>query len=185
MATQAQRQEDILREANQILEELHHLSCDDPRYLDLTRQLHAKLEEYQAVPSDEELRAQRNARYDAISALMKDPALSPEVFLALADEQMQLLQEINAEMNAEQEALLREIHAFQVQRSFRYRFHSDCYRFRVLIWCTFFLALFFVPMFLFLSTDYPWIGLPGIIMAALSLAWAIWSSRPPQADSKP
>lgn len=184
MMTQAQRQADILQESNQILEELHRLSCDDPRYLNLTRQLLTKLAECHAVPSDEELRAQRGTRYDTISALMRDPALSPEAFTALADEQLQLLQEINSEMNAEQEALLREICAFQVRRSFRYRFHSDCYRLRVLIWCTFFLALFSVPMFLFLSTDYPWIGPLGVILAVLSLVWAVWSSHPLQANNR-
>ena len=133
--------------------------------------------------------AQRNARYDEISAQMKDPELSPEAFLALADEQLQLLEEMRAEDNAqliaEQDALLRDLHAIEVRRSFWYRFHSDCYRFRVLIWCAFLLALFALPMFLFLSTDDPWMGLLGIITAVVSLVWALWSSRPPQEGDWP
>lgn len=185
MLTQAQRQEALLREADQIQEELQDLSPGDPRRLDLARKLRDTLAAYQAVPSDEELRAQRDARYDEISAQMKDPELSPEAFLALADEQLQLLDEMRAEMNAEQEALLRAFRALQVRRSFRYRFHSDCYRFRVLIWCMFLVALFTLPVFLSLSEDDPCLGLLGIITAVGSLVWAIWSSRPPQDGDGP
>lgn len=128
--------------------------------------------------------AQRHARYDEISAQMQDPELSPDAFLALADEQLRLLEEIRAEDNAEliaqQEALLRDLRAMEVRRSFRYRFHSLSYGFRVLIWCAFLLVLFTLPVFLSLSEDDPWMGLPGVLTAAGSLAWAVWSSRPPR-----
>lgn len=185
MLTQAQRQEALLREADQIQEELQDLSPGDPRRLDLARKLRDTLAAYQAVPSDEELRAQRDARYDEISAQMKDPELSPEAFLALADEQLQLLDEMRAEMNAEQEALLRAFRALQVRRSFRYQFHCWCYGFRGIVWLTFFTALIGLPLSLSLSTDYPWMGLLGVITAVGSLVWAIWSSRPPQDGDGP
>lgn len=184
MLTQAQRQEALLREADQIQEDIQDLSPGDPRRLDLARKLRDTLAAYQAVPSDEELRAQRDARYDEISAQMQDPELSPEAFLALADEQLQLLEEIraedNAELIAEQEALLRDLRTIQVRHSFWYQFHCGCYGLRVLIWCMFLLALFTLPVFLSLSEDDPWLGLLGVLTAVVSLVWAVWSSRPPQ-----
>ena len=49
MLTQAQRQEALLREADQIQEELQDLSPGDPRRLDLARKLRDTLAAYQAV----------------------------------------------------------------------------------------------------------------------------------------
>ena len=126
--------------------------------------------------------AQRHARYDEISARMQDPELSPEAFLALADEQLRLLEEIRTEMDAEliaeQEALLRDLRAIEVRRSFRYRFHSCCYGLRYLIWILFFLMALTVILVFSIEDD------PGLRLfmggaAALSLVWAVWSSRPP------
>ena len=189
MQTQAQRKEALLREADQIWEAFKDLPLGDPRRLDLAQKLRDTLAAYQAVPSDEALRAQRDARYDEISAQMQDPELSPEAFLALADEQLQLLDEMRAEDNAEliaqQEALLRDLHAIEVRRSFRYQFHCRCYGFRGIIWLTFFMTLIGLPVFLSLSTDYPWMGLQGVLMVVGSLVWAVWSSRPPQDGDGP
>ena len=133
--------------------------------------------------------SQLDTRYDEISAQMADPALSPEAYLTLANEQLQLLEEMrresNTELIAEQEALLQDLRALQVRRSFRYRFHCECYRFRGLIWLAFFAVLCAFPLFLFLVKTDPWIGLPGVTPAPLSLAWAVWSSHPPKAGDAP
>ncbi len=183
MMTQAQRKDQILQEVGQIQEKMEHTPRDDPRRLALVRQLNTKLAEYRAVPSDEELRAQRDSRFDEISRLLENPDLSMEDTVALADEQTQLQQEINEEMNEEYEALLQEIRAFYIQCSFRYRFHCDCYRFRGLIWVTFLTALF--GLLASFATGVPWMKAMGVITAVVSLAWAVWSSRPPQVGDEP
>ena len=85
--------------------------------------------------------------------------------------------------NQEYEALLREIRAFYIQCSFRYRFHCDCYRFRGLIWVTFLTALF--GLLASFATGVPWMKAMGVITAVVSLAWAVWSSRPPQVGDEP
>lgn len=180
---QAQRKDQILQEVGQIQEKMEHTPRDDPRRLALVRQLNTKLAEYRAVPSDEELRAQRDSRFDEISRLLEDPDLSMEDTVALTDEQTQLQQEINEEMNEEYEALLREIRAFYIQHSFRYRFHCDCYRFRSLIWGTFLTTLF--GLLASFGTGDPWMKAIGILTAMVSLAWAVWSSRPPQVGDEP